>query len=511
MNLSVKKLTALTSESAQRLNETMLRPLWKVLTFSPADDVVAPQKNISIAIEKGKLIIAYGSRFLSRYSIKGFKTYSFEGRYPQPDILASSSVLAMNDFGATKATVSLSIPKAWVIIKTAELPITVKENLSDVISYEMDRLTPFSSDDSFFDFKILSETEEKLNVLIMAIKADVVKPYIDALRDNGIIVSRLSVNLSSIGTLCRYINNEADFVFIEINDSGYEGASFLSGSIHDVLSGNFDTDDENSKVNTVVSEINLFLANLKKQNKIPKIMVLLKDKSPTLKELFKVHVNLPIEILNDKDIKIKLPRHTDYIPYAAIGEVLESLWTKTNGLNLLKKGHYEKTKFPKTLTIILILSIVAIWILYMIAPLRIEGKRLNEIDRQLTLRKEDVKKVESLRKEVDTLKNEISTIDNFKEDRPMTLNILKELTTILPKNTWLTRMNIRESIVNIEGYSSSATTLLPKLEASKYFKKAEFASPTFRDARMNADRFNIKMEIEGFKKQEEGKPAVEKK
>jgi Tfp pilus assembly protein PilN len=511
MNSAIKKITTFTSESALTLNETIFKPLWKVLTFSPADDVVAPQKNISIAIEKGKLTITYGSRFLSRYSIKGFKTYSFEGVYPQPDVLASSSALAINDFGATNATVSLSIPKAWVIIKTAELPITVKENLPDVISYELDRLTPFSADDSFFDFKILSETEEKLNILIMAIKADVIKPYLDALRNNGILVGRLSVNLSSVGTLCRYINNEADFVFIEIDDSGYEGALFLNGSIHDVLSGTFNTDDENSKVDTVISEINLFLSNLKKQTKVPKIMVLLKDKSPTLKEIFKVNINLPIEILNNKDIKFKLPRHHDDIPYAAVGEVLESVWTKSNGLNLLKRGIYEKPKFPKTLTIILILSIMAIWIVYMIAPLRIEGARLNEIDRQLMLRKEDIKKVESLRKEVDSVKKEISTIDNFKENRPMTLNILKELTIILPKNTWLTRMNIRESTVNIEGYSSSATTLLPKLEASKYFQKAEFASPTFRDARMNADRFNIKMEIEGIKKQEEGKPVSEKK
>jgi hypothetical protein len=35
-----------------------------------------------------------------------------------------------------------------------------------------------------------------------------------------------------------------------------------------------------------------------------------------------------------------------------------------------------------------------------------------------------------------------------------------------------------------------------------HFRKAEFASPTFRDARMNADRFNIKMEIEGIEKEE---------
>jgi hypothetical protein len=58
-------------------------------------------------------------------------------------------------------------------------------------------------------------------------------------------------------------------------------------------------------------------------------------------------------------------------------------------------------------------------------------------------------------------------------------------------------MRVSETTVDLEGYASSATGLLSKLEASPFFKKVEFSSPTFRDTRMNADRFNIKMEIEG--------------
>jgi hypothetical protein len=34
-------------------------------------------------------------------------------------------------------------------------------------------------------------------------------------------------------------------------------------------------------------------------------------------------------------------------------------------------------------------------------------------------------------------------------------------------------------------------------------RKVEFASPTFRDVRLNADRFSIKMEIAGVKKKED--------
>jgi len=520
VNIAIKKLTSITSDSVVKLKDTIWRPLWKILTFSPANDTISAKKNLSASIEKGTLSVAFGSRFLSRIKLKGVREYSFEeGKYPQPEVLASSLALAINDFRAAGTDLSLNIPKAWAIIKTADFPVTVKENLVDAVSYELDRLTPFSPEDAFYDFKILRESEGKLTILVTAAKADLVKPYIEALREKDITVNRITVNLSGIGTLCRYIDKETDFIFIEISSKGYEGALFLDSFINNAFADSFSTppippllrggegEVEKSKVDTLMSEIDPFIAALKKQNKLPKIIVLLKDKSPTLRELLKLQINLPVRILDETDIKF-MSRSTRTepsgpqakIPFAAIGGVLESLWSKANGLDLLKKGRHEIPRTPMVFTVILMLSIIAMWILYMIAPLKIEGKRLNEIDRQIMLRKEDVRKVETLKKEIDTLNDEISTINNFKQNKPTALNILKELTAILPKTTWLTRVRITESTVDIEGYSSSASLLLPKLEASTSFKKAEFSSPTFRDARMNADRFNIKMEIEGVKK-----------
>jgi general secretion pathway protein L len=151
------------------------------------------------------------------------------------------------------------------------------------------------------------------------------------------------------------------------------------------------------------------------------------------------------------------------------------------------------------------------WTLYIIAPLKIEEKRVIEIDRQIALRKDEIKKIVALKKEIEAVKTELSAISDFKQGKPMALNILKELTAILPKNTWLSRVRITETTVELEGYSASATGILSKLEASSYFKKVEFASPTFRDARMNADRFNIKMEIEGFTKETQVIKAVSEK
>jgi len=531
VNIDIKKLTSFSLGSATRLKAIIWKPLWEILTFSPASDTISVKKNLSASLEKGTLSVAYGSRFLSRIKIKGVREYSFEeGKYPQPEGLASSLALAINDFNAAGTDLSLSIPKAWAVIKTADFPVTVKENLPDAVSYELDRLTPFSPEDAFYDFKILRESEGKLTILVMAARADLVKPYIEALKEKGITINRITVNLSSIGTLCHYIDKETDFVFLEIKGERYEGALFLDGSITSTFAGGFSTPPipplakvgeggvEKSKIDTLMSEINPLIAAAKKQGKLPEIIVLLKDKNPTLKELLKLQINLPVRILNETDIKF-MSRSTRTepsglqaeVPYTAIGGVLESLWTKTNGLDLFKKGRREIPRTPMVFTVILMLSIIVMWILYMIAPLKIEGKRLNEIDRQIMLRKEEVRKVEALKKEIDAVNNEISTINNFKENRPMALTILKELTAILPKTTWLTRVRVTESTVDIEGYAGSASTLLPKLEASHYFKKAEFSSPTFRDARMNADRFNIKMEIEGINKDEGERLKNEKK
>ncbi len=57
--------------------------IWRVLSFSPADDIIAPKENLSVSIEKGNISVAYGSRFLSMIRIRGIK------KYPVPQLKSS--------------------------------------------------------------------------------------------------------------------------------------------------------------------------------------------------------------------------------------------------------------------------------------------------------------------------------------------------------------------------------------------------------------------------------------
>ncbi|MHB8770470.1 MAG: PilN domain-containing protein [Syntrophales bacterium] len=175
----------------------------------------------------------------------------------------------------------------------------------------------------------------------------------------------------------------------------------------------------------------------------------------------------------------------------------------TEGINLLAKGVHRQPKPPLALTILLGAVLIAAGLFWMVSPLQTEEQRIALIDREIAARKGEVGKVETLKKELEGLEKEIAAINAFRTSRPLTLDLLKEMTRVLPDNVWLSRVRLTESAIEIEGYAASAADTLQKLEDSPYFKKVEFASPTTRDARLKADRFIIKMEVEGLPEQEE--------
>lgn len=161
----IEKITTIASSSTTAL-KNIWEPLSKILSFSLADDTIYPSKNLTVSIEEGSISIAYGARLFSRVKIKGSKQYKLDqDRYPQPEFLASSLALTINEFRVSNFDVTLSIPKSWAIIKTVEFPSSVKENLPDVISYELDRITPLGPENALYDYRIIKQSEEMISVL----------------------------------------------------------------------------------------------------------------------------------------------------------------------------------------------------------------------------------------------------------------------------------------------------------------------------------------------------------
>jgi general secretion pathway protein L len=497
--IPLEKLQQIIAESKTKA-KSLWEPLWGKLTYNLAEGILAPLNTLSVSIEKGGLAIVYGSRFMSKIKIRGSRYYTVEeGKYLQPESFAKTVSLSIDELKARKTEVTLSIPREWTVIRTIELPSTVKENLATVISYELDRLTPLTSDGAMYDFKILGEKDGKLTIMIWAARANLISPYIEALGKEAIVVKKVTVGLSNLGTLSYYLTKNPAPVFLAHDRYGYQGGLVVEGSLVAVIGGLFYGEDKTTKAERVIADVNALIEMAKEREFSPKVLVY-----PDSGEQIVVENDLEVQvqILMDKEIQEKFYAKQSDIPCGAAGGMLESLWDKAKPLNLLGKGFQVTKKTPIVITIILLIIIAGLAAVYMMVPLQREEKILQEIDRQINARKEEVKKVESLKKEIDGLSSDIAAIKGFKDTKPMTLLIFKELTNLLPKTVWLTRTRISDTAVDIEGYANSATEIISKLEASQYFKKVEFASPTIRDTRLNADRFVIKMELEGIQKTE---------
>jgi Tfp pilus assembly protein PilN len=469
--------------------------LGEALAFSLADERVAPGRSLSVCLENGGISAACGSRTLSRIIIEAVRHYPCEaGNYPLPEVFASTLHIAQNELRALKADITLIIPQAWIIMRSADFPLVVKNKLADVVGYELDRLTPFDAERAYYDFQVIDEDESRLKIMLTVVNAELLDPYLQALTQKGIAVKRVIAGQSAFGIFCHHAAGRGATLFLDVHPEGYEGGIFKEGRLRSFFAKRFSFDSEEEKTRTIAADVNPLIQKLR--NKEPAAVVLTGFKGslwPRLSE----SIAAPLRFLGEMDVKLKFRYPEKTIPYAAVGGVLESLQKSLRGMNLLDKGIHKPARIPLRMTIFLLGTLAALGLFSLAASLQTETKKVEAIDHEIAIRSNEVKRIEALKKEAAALEKEVSAIEGFKTSQPMVLNLLKELTLILPRNAWLARVRMAETTVTIEGYAASATDLLPKLESSRYFQKVEFAAPTYRDARMNADRFAIKMEMEG--------------
>lgn len=95
----------------------------------------------------------------------------------------------------------------------------------------------------------------------------------------------------------------------------------------------------------------------------------------------------------------------------------------------------------------------------------------------------------ALRDQLDRTLEASRILPEKKRGFPPSLNILRELTAILPEDTWLERLQVKGDTLQIIGQSAKASALVGIVEASRLFNSTGFMSPVTTDPRTNKERF----------------------
>lgn len=473
------------------------RKAWSFLLTNPASDLVSPPTCIALSLEPGRVAVFSATRSFSRYRVLAARSYPLEGKeYPSPDELASVFEIARTELGLGTADVILCLPKPWVIFQSATLPAVVAENLPQVVEYEFDRFMPFGADDAAFDFIADPSTPDMIQISLAACRSQIVSGYVAALAQSGGTVSRVAVDLSALASISRFLSGHESFLFacldgMVIRGGLVENALLKTGFSQAIPGAAAHAPDAPGALQALLDAV-------RPEGKDIPVVVSFGNDAAGLREQIEHQQDIRVQVLDTAGTPFPGTEALGQAGLIAAGSTLECLWPKAAGLNLLARGVRTPDRPPFLVSFVLLAALLICVGIYLLMPLRIEEQRLKEIDRQIALRKDQVRSVEAIIKEMEDINKEQAQIAAFRHAKPLAIDLLRELTTIIPKNAWLSRVRIAGNQMNLEGYSPSASGLIEILEASKYFQKVEFASPTFRDARQNMDRFQIKMEIEGI-------------
>jgi general secretion pathway protein L len=77
----------------------------------------------------------------------------------------------------------------------------------------------------------------------------------------------------------------------------------------------------------------------------------------------------------------------------------------------------------------------------------------------------------------------------------MAVELIDEVSRILPEHTWITRLNLSETELQLQGQSSSSASLIAAIESSPHFENVRFPSPVVQIQGTNNDRFHIAASI----------------
>ncbi|MCU0838020.1 MAG: pilus assembly protein PilM [Rhodospirillales bacterium] len=147
--------------------------------------------------------------------------------------------------------------------------------------------------------------------------------------------------------------------------------------------------------------------------------------------------------------------------------------------------------FLRPLTVALAALAVGLAVAAVAVPLRQRGAVAEALREQVAEQRKRAEAVQRLETEIEQLSSQRRFLVARRAARPLTVEVLDELTSVVPDDTWLFRLRTADREVQIFGYSASATALIGLIEQAPLFEDAQFRAPLTRDARTDAERLHI--------------------
>ena len=124
-------------------------------------------------------------------------------------------------------------------------------------------------------------------------------------------------------------------------------------------------------------------------------------------------------------------------------------------------------------------------------------KYIRSLDAEIAKVQPLAKRAEAIDRKTDATRKKAQQLDDFRHRAKSDMDVLQEVTRIMPPSTWLNLLEVNRSQVNLAGETDQAAPLLKTIDASPLFEASEFAMPPIRT--QNGELFRIRTNREAGK------------
>jgi general secretion pathway protein L len=385
----------------------------------------------------------------------------------------------------------LCVPRAEAAFNRVVLPAAARENLTQVIEYEIEHLVPLPRDQVYFDYSVRPLGEDRLEVLLVCIPRESARAYLDALEDAFVRPRGIVLASTAIADYLAFCRGGAEGPIGLLVGAG-EAVEFA------LLSGGRLVASQLVPASRVTAPADLS-RSLARQ---------LSDGAfaPEEVQLYRWELSNgagpALPAFGDGDLltlaagRLEAPpeffesREPALLP--AVGAALDAVREGSVPVNLLPeegRGHDEGLSVLTVVLAAVTMLLVLVWGGSAIVK---DYLLRSDVRARLEAAEPQVKEARGLQDEITELRRQLDILVAG-QDRRVTA-LLKELSDMVPADAYLTSLNLRGDRLTLDGQARSASDIITALEKSKHLKNVSFTSPITRTG--DKERFSLTAELE---------------
>ena len=172
--------------------------------------LVKPKSLVGLDIGSHSIKIVELKHLKKRYELLNFGVAQLPPEAIVDGVIMDSSVVAetiknlYSNLKIKNKSVATSVAGHSLIVKKIQLPQMTEEELEEQIQWEAEQYIPFEIDEVNIDFQILGslpEEEGQMEVLLVAVKKDIINDYVAVISEAGLNVSVVDVDAFSAENL----------------------------------------------------------------------------------------------------------------------------------------------------------------------------------------------------------------------------------------------------------------------------------------------------------------------